>query len=143
MALREPGVYRAPMRSRREDVDPYRAVERALEVGLCGMGEVTDERSERRLERFAAVEDGAFVWTRDGDGLTYLGRLTGPLRRDDDPAASDVDLVHVRACTWLPDPVPDAQVPPAVASTFARGGRNFQQVHDAAVQQQSAELWPG
>ena len=51
------------------------------------------------------------------------------------------DLVHVRDCTWLPDPVPDAQVPPAVTRTFARGGRNFQQVHDPSVEEQSAALW--
>ncbi len=134
-------VYRAPMRSRRDDVDPHAAVERALRLGLCGIGEVTDERTARRLERFAAVPQGAFVWTRDGEGLTYLGRLTGEHRRDDSPAAEDVDLVHVRDCTWLPDPVEDAQVPPAVRHTFARGGRNFQQVHDPYVEEQTAVLW--
>ena len=131
------------MRSRREDADPYGAVERALEAGLCGMGEVTDDRSERRLERFAAVEVGAFVWTRDGDGLTSLGRLTGVVRRDDDPMAASVDLVHVRDCTWLPDPVPDAQLPRAVASTFARGGLNFQRIHDPQVERETATLWAG
>lgn len=129
------------MRSRREDVDPYGAVERALLVGLCGMGEVTDERSARRLGRFAAVGNGAFVWTRDGDGLTYLGRLTGALRHDDEPASAAVDLVHVRACTWLPDPVSDVQLPRAVASTFARGGLNFQQIHDPQVERETFTLW--
>jgi hypothetical protein len=129
------------MRSRRDDVDPGLAGERALLHGLCGMGEVTDDRAARRLERFTAVPVGAFVWTRDGDGSTYLGRLTGPCRRDDDPAAVAADLVHVRDCTWLPDPVPDAQLPPAVTRTFARGGRNFQQVHDPDVEAQTAEIW--
>ena len=134
-------VYRAPMRSRRVGVDPYAGVERALQQGLCGMGEVTDERSARRLERFGAVEEGAFVWTRDADGLAYLGRLTGACRRDLVEEAAQVDLVHVRDCVWSPDPVPDADVPPAVSRTFERGGLNFQQIHDPAVEEQSASLW--
>jgi hypothetical protein len=131
------------MRSRRDDVDPHLAVERALRIGVCGMGEATDERAERRLQRFAAVPTGAFVWTRDADGLTYLGRLTGEERRDDDPEAITADLVHVRDCTWLTDPVPDAQVPPAVAHTFARGGRNFQQIHQIDVGAQTEAVWAG
>ena len=129
------------MRSRRDDVEPCLAVERALCQGLCGMGEVTDERAARRLERFAAVPPGAFAWTRDADGSTYLGRLSGECRRDDDPAALRVDLVHVRECTWLPDPVPPHQLPAAVTRTFDRGGRNFQRIHDPHVEQQTAALW--
>jgi hypothetical protein len=135
------GVYRAPMRSRRDDIDPWLAVERALELGLCGMGEVTDDRSARRLERFAAVPDGSFVWTRDGDGLNFLGRLDGPCRRDECPDAVRADLVHVRDCHWLPDPVPAADIPAAVAHTFARGGRNFQQTHHPDVEAQTIALW--
>lgn len=135
------GVYRAPMRSRSDDVDPWLAVEQALLHGVCGMGEVTDDRAAARLERFAAVPDGAFVWTRDADGATYLGRLTGPCRRDDDPAAVEADLVHVRDCTWLPDPLPAADLPPAVTRTFARGGRNVQRIHDPDVEAETAALW--
>lgn len=138
---RVPAVHRAPMRSRRDDVDPYAAVERALRLGVCGMGEPTEERAERRLARFAQVPEGAFVWTRDGDGFTYLGRLTGELRRDGSREALAVDLVHVRDCRWLPDPVPDAELPPAVGLTFSRGGRNFQQVHHPDVEAQTAALW--
>ncbi len=134
-------VYRAPMRSRRDDVEPWLAVERALAHGLCGLGEVTDDRSARRLERFCAVADGAFVWTRDGDGLTWLGRLDGPCRRDETPDAVRADLVHVRDCTWLPDPVPPADLPAAVTVTFERGGRNFQQTHHPTVESETATLW--
>jgi hypothetical protein len=135
------GVYRAPMRSRRDDVDPFAAVERALTLGLCGMGEADDEPAARRLERFAAVPDGAFVWTRDVDGLTYLGRLAGELRRDASLEAVAVDLVHVRGCTWRQSPVPDQHLPPAVTCTFGRGGRNFQQIHDPDVARLTQALW--
>ena len=136
-------VYRAPMRSRRDDVDHDAAVERALSLGICGMGEPTEERARRRLKRFALVPDGAFVWTRDVDGLSYLGVLGAGLRRDDSQEAGAVDLVHVRDCTWRHDPVPAHELPPAVASTFHRGGRNFQEIHHPDVSGQTAALWPG
>ena len=134
-------VYRAPMRSRRDDVEPYLAVERALRIGVCGMGEVTDDRSARRLERFAVAATGSFVWTRDEEGLLHLGLLTGPHRRDESPLAVLADLVHVRDCAWLPDPVPPARVPPAVSRAFARGGRNFQRSHHPTVEALTASVW--
>lgn len=89
-------MYRAPMRSRRDDLDPWLAVERALRLGLCGFGSV--DVPQRRVERFAAAADGSFVWTRDEDGLYRLGCLSGPYFYDADGA--DVDLVHVRPCRW-------------------------------------------
>ena len=136
-------VYRAPMRSRRDDVDPTLAVGRALRLGLVGiggrlatapdslaqaLGATYDEHSERaaaRLRRFAEVPAGAQVWTRDDDGLFHVGVVTGAWRYDADAEAWAADLVHVRDCAWS-DP-PDV-VPGAVLATFARGGRNFQQV---------------
>lgn len=124
------------MRSRRGDT--Y-AVERALSRGVCGMGEAEDERAERRLERFVAVPDGSFVWTRDRAGNTYVGRITGPWRRDEDGA--EVDLVNVRDTDWITVPVDPALVPAAVAQTFARGGRNFQRIHPGDVQAETAQLW--
>jgi hypothetical protein len=132
-------VYRAPLRSRRDDVDHAATVERALRVGVVGVGEAADERAERRLERFVAVPDGAYVWTRHPDGRTLLGRITGPWRRDDHGA--DVDLVHVRPCDWVAEPVDPALVPPAVAQTFARGGRSFQRTHPGDVEAETARLW--
>lgn len=136
-------VYRAPMRSRDGDIDVARTIERARSIGVCGFGErgVDDERLTRRVDRFAAAPDGALVWTRDPDGLYWLGRIEGPYRRDTSDAATAVDLVHIRACRWLADPVLEPQLPAAVAATYRRGGRNFQQIHDDAVGAESMRLW--
>lgn len=131
-------VYRAPLRSRRDDVDPAATLARALRLGLCGFG---SDATERRVERFAAVEDGALVWTRDADGLFWLGRLGGPVRYDDTAEAVAVDLIHVRPCTWCARPVTESTAPPAVVATFRRGGRNFQRIHDADVGSQSDRLF--
>ncbi|WP_214369076.1 hypothetical protein [Pseudonocardia sp. H11422] len=151
-----PPVYRAPMRSR--DGLPS-GVGRALAEGVCGIGGVVepapddlddaiarvaatyDDRTAARLRRFAEAPDGAFVWTRDGDGGYHLGRLTGSWRYDGSAAARAVDLVHVRDCTWLPEPVPEADVPTGTVRTFARGGRNLQQTHDHPISEQTRAVW--
>lgn len=132
-------VYRAPMRSRRDDIDAGAGARRALSIGVCGMGEATEPRSERRLERLASAPIGAFVWTRDADGRAYVGRLTGPLRYD--AGGLGVDLVNVRDTDWVTEPVEPALVPTGVARTFARGGRNFQRIHTDDVEAQTASLW--
>ena len=138
--------YRAPMRSRIDDVDAGLAVERALDLGVVGVGgrltsapedagdavarvcDEHDERVARRLERFIAVPDGAEVWTRDPAGLFHRGVVTGPWRYDDSPAAYAVDLAHVRPCSWEPGALAEHELPAAVAATFRRGGRNFQRI---------------
>lgn len=147
------------MRSRDDTVPAGAAVERALEFGLCGVGgrlpsapdslavalmdtdERYGERTARRLERFADADDGSFVWTRDIDHLLHLGRLQGPWLYDADPAATVVDLVHVRACVWASDPISEAAAPPSVLATFARGGRNWQRIRAQDALPLSARLW--
>jgi hypothetical protein len=132
------------MRSRRDDVDLGATIERARNRGLCGFGGPkipSDERVARRIERFRDVANGSFVWTRDGDGLYWLGRITGPYFYDADEAAVEVDLVHVRPTSWLSAPLLEPDVPAAVVATFRRGGRNFQQTHDATVGAESQALW--
>ncbi|MET3961018.1 hypothetical protein ABIE44_000952 [Marmoricola sp. OAE513] len=136
--------FRAPMRSRRDDVDRYAGVERGLALGLCGVGgrlEVVPpevgaavlatehqygEHQAQLLGRFIRVPEGAVVWTRAEDQRTYRGILEGPWSYDADPAAYEVDLVHVRPCTWTQ--VTGKQVPAAVHRAFGRGGRNFQRI---------------
>jgi hypothetical protein len=133
-------VYRAPMRSRSDDVDPQDAVDRALRTGVVGFGAAgADARLDRRVQRFAEVPDGAFVWTRDTHGRYWVGRIDGPYRYD--AAGADVDLVHVRPCRWVSRPFDEHRVPAAVIATFGRGGRNFQRTHDPAVGAQTQRMW--
>lgn len=152
-------VYRAPMRSRRSDVEPGAAVERALRLGLCGMGAVLaaapsnradalaalsvqyDERWAARVQRFAAAEDGSLVWTRDIDGLYWLGSLGGPWRYDASAEAKRVDLVHVRSCRWPDAPIAVQHVPAGVLASFARGGKNWQRIHAPGAYPESMRLW--
>jgi hypothetical protein len=142
-------VYRAPMPSRRDHPDPAPTLTRALELGLVGMGGVLpsapatlaealaelsvayDERLARRVERFAAVPDGEVVWTRDPEARYRRGTIVGPWRYDDDPAAVDVDLVHVRDARWDDEGLEEHEAPAAVVASFGRGGRNFQRIRAA------------
>lgn len=133
-------VYRAPLRSRSDDVDAALTLRRALALGLCGFGERGHgPQLERRVERFTEVPEGSLVWTRDPDGWYRLGRLDGAYFYDAD--GEDVDLVHVRPCRWLDTPIAESRCPAAVIKTFGRGGRNFQQIHDAQVGDASETLW--
>ncbi|MBJ8345128.1 GAF domain-containing protein [Antrihabitans sp. YC2-6] len=152
------GVYRLPMRSRRPDVVPEDTFDYARKVEICGSGgqlddappdleealsamsEKYDERTARRLERFARLPDGSFVWTKS-DGWYFLGRIDGPWRYDDSAPALRVDLVHVRPCSWVADALPEPAVPSAVVATFARGGRNFQEIHHTDVLNHTRRLW--
>jgi hypothetical protein len=141
-----PDVYRAPMRSRCDGIDPRTTIDRALQLGLCGFGRLVtrpsdEQRLARRVDRFAEMPDGSFVWTRDAGGLFWLGRIDGAYIYDDDAAAAAVDLVHVRPCVWLPAPLLESGVPAAVVATFRRGGRNFQQTHDPTVGPETERIW--
>jgi hypothetical protein len=139
-------VYRAPMRSRNDAVEPQATIDRARRLGLCGFGQsvsrpAEQERLDRRVARFAAVDEGSFVWTRDTDGWFWLGRISGPYFYDADEAAAAVDLVHVRPCEWLSKPVLEQDVPGAVIATFRRSGRNFQEIHHSSIGHETQTFW--
>ena len=158
-AQREAAVYRAPMRSRDDEVPVGLAVARALAIGVCGIGgplnsppgsleeaivrqeQARGARFARRLERFAAAPVRAFVWTRDDDGMLWLGRIVGDWRYDASAEAAAVDLVHVRDCDWLAAPVPSGEAPPDVRATFARGGRNWQRIRPPDAFPLTAAIW--
>ena len=152
-------IYRAPMRARDRDRPEGAGAAFGLEQGLVGTGDALDtapgtideaiaaagathgSKAARMLERFAELPVGAFVWTQGPDGDYRLGRVTGPWRYDDSPAARAVGIHHVRPVKWLDRPVGDREVPAAVAQTFARGGRNFQRTHDREAERETAALW--
>ena len=131
-------IFRAPMRARdRDDVPAGAGAELCVERGLVGIG----GGDAARVERFAAVPEGSFVWTRLRDGSLRLGRIDGPLRDGDAPTAHEAGIVHVREAAWLERPFAEDEVPAAVAATFSRGGLNFQRTHDEAAERRTAELW--
>ena len=106
-----------------------------------GIGPGRGEKAGRMLSRFADLPDGTFVWTRTGEDAYRLGRVTGPWRYDDSPAARDVGIHQVRPARWLERTFRADEVPDAVVATFARGGRNLQRTHDAEAERRTAELW--
>lgn len=152
-------VLRAPMRARDRDAAPGAGAEHAVARGLVGTGDALPaipptpaaavaaaaathgERAGRMLERFIALPDGSLAWTRLGDGSHRLGRIAGPWRYDDSPAARAVGIHHVRPAVWLGRSFDEDDVPPAVAATFARGGRNLQRIRDAHAEERTAALW--
>jgi hypothetical protein len=134
-------IYRAPMRARNRDLPPGAGADYCLHRGLVGIGPGDDTRRDELVHRFATVEDGVFVWTRDGGGAYRLGRIDGPLREDSSSGAGAVGITHIRGAKWLADPVPEADVPDAVRRTFARGGRNFQRTRDAVAERLTGAIW--
>jgi hypothetical protein len=139
-------VYRAPMRSRDDAVEPRATIDRARRLGVCGFGRrvsgsAEQERLTRRVARFAELDEGSFVWTRDPDESFWLGRLCGPYRYDDEKYATAVDLVHIRPCEWLSTPTLEQDMPAAAVATFRRGGRNFQEIHHPTIGEQTQRIW--
>lgn len=134
-------IYRAPMRARDLDVPAGAGAEYGLRTGVVGIGPGRGEKAARLLHRFATVPTGVFVWTRDRAGNYHLGQIDGAVREDRSPGARAVGIVHVRDATWLPRAFQEEDVPPAVAQTFARGGRNFQRTHDREAERITAEIW--
>jgi hypothetical protein len=147
------------MRSRAIEIRPGAGADFAVQHGLVGIGERLDtspqtaseaildvtqahgEKAGRLLARFIGLPDGTFVWTRQSDGAYRLGRITGPWRYDDSPAARAVGIHHLRRARWLPRRFNDTEAPYGVVRAFARGGRNLQRTHDRAAERQTAAYW--
>jgi hypothetical protein len=134
-------IFRAPMRARDLDLPAGTGAEYGLARGVVGIGPGRGEKAARALHRFATVPSGVFVWTRDRAGGYHLGRIVGDVREDRSSAARAVGIVYVRETHWLPRAFEEAEVPPAVAHTFARGGRNFQRTHDSEAERMTSEIW--
>jgi hypothetical protein len=147
------------MRARDRDLPQGPGADHGLRHGLVGTGDALasppatldeaveaaarahGDKAARMLRGFADLHDGVFVWTRASDGAYHLGRISGPWRYDDSPAAREVGIHHVRPATWLDRPFGDDEIPAAVAETFARGGRNLQRTRSEAAERRTAALW--
>lgn len=129
------------MRARDLDLQDGTGAEYGLSRGVVGIG---PGRVRRRQGRFIdspqcraasscgrAIVQG--VITSAGSWVTCA--------RDRSPAARAAGIVYVRDTTWLARALEEAEVPPAVAQTFARGGPNFQRTHDAEAERMTSEMW--
>jgi hypothetical protein len=139
-------VYRAPMRSRNDAVEPQTTIDRARRLGVCGFGQFLSQSGEQerlagRVARLAELDEGSFVWTREPQGWFWLGRISGPYVYDADETAAAVDLVHIRPCEWVSIPMLEQDVPDAVIATFNRGGRNFQEIHHPSIDIETQRIW--
>ncbi|MGH2892486.1 MAG: hypothetical protein ACRDPM_04345 [Solirubrobacteraceae bacterium] len=92
------------------------------------------------LKRFAELPVGSIVWTRTADGRYAVGHISGPWRYDDSAAARRVGIHHVRPARWGQRLLSPEEVPVDVVETFARGGRNLQQIHSDVAERQTAAL---
>jgi hypothetical protein len=128
------------MRARELDLPPGAGADYGLAHGVVGIGPGRGDKAARMLHAFASLPEGVFVWTRDRAGGYHLGRIAGALREDRSAAARAVGLTHLRPADWLDRTFGESEVPAAVARTFARGGRNFQRIHDEEAERGTAEL---
>ena len=74
------------------------------------------------------MEIGDLIWTRNAQGMYFLGQITGPWKYKSDKEYMDADLVNIRPCNWMKIGLQDA-VPGKVLASF-RGSSAVQQVHD-------------
>ncbi|MDQ2621473.1 MAG: GAF domain-containing protein [Actinomycetota bacterium] len=152
-------IFRAPMRARDRDLDQFVGARFGVSNGLVGTGDeletVPDDLQEallaattqhglkagRMLERFADLPDGVFVWTQTGADEYRLGKIDGPWRYEASADADRTGIHHVRPAEWLDRTFDSGEIPPAVAETFARGGRNFQGTNDSPAEKLTASIW--
>lgn len=152
-------ILRAPMRARDRDAPDGAGARHGVAHGFVGTGDALElapatigeavaaasaahgDRAARMLRRFADLPEGSFVWTRTRPRAYRLGRIAGPWRYDDSPAAREVGIHHVRAASWLERSFGEHEVPAGVAASFRRGGRNLQRIHDGDAERRTGELW--
>lgn len=72
-----------------------------------------------------------FCWTRDRNGIYYLGRISGDWEYCEADEYKQADIVNFRPCDWISVGGVDA-VPGKVLNSF-RAGRTVQRIHDQTV----------
>jgi hypothetical protein len=85
------------------------------------------------------MRDNDLCWTRDIQGIYYLGRIDGPWEYIARPENLRADVVNIRHCEWLKVGPIDA-VPGKVVSSF-RPNRTAQRVDDETVRVFSAYFY--
>jgi hypothetical protein len=82
---------------------------------------------------------GDLVWSRDWQGLYYLGRVSGEWEYSEKSDHKDADIVNFRRCEWYCIGVAD-RVPGAVRNSFSRG-RVLQAVNDQSSLKYSERIF--
>ncbi len=77
------------------------------------------------------IQIADLIWTRDIDGIYYLGRITSDWYYDTSKIAARADIVNVRKCDWRKIGT-IASVPGKLVNCFIPA-RTLQQVHDETV----------
>lgn len=77
------------------------------------------------------MEEDDLIWTRDWNGIYYLGQVKGRWYYDGTEDASKADIVNVRNCRWYKIGTVEA-VPGKLVNCFIPA-RTLQKVHDATV----------
>lgn len=81
---------------------------------------------------------GDLVWSRNWDGVYFLGRVTGEWHYDDTGEHYRADIINFRTCEWHRIGVAD-KVPGAVRNSFSRG-RVLQVVNSTTALAYSTKL---
>lgn len=82
----------------------------------------------------------SLVWTRDLEGIYYLGRVVGDWRYADTQLNRDLDLTSVRDVEYV-RVGSEGDVPGAVVRSYSNRGRAFQHVSDESAAWYSAYLF--
>lgn len=77
----------------------------------------------------SAIDD--LIWTRDWDGIYYVGRIIGEWYYDTSKKASQADIVNVKKCDWIKVGTIES-VPGKLVNCFIPS-RTIQQVYDETV----------
>src|SRR5690606_25368467 len=99
------------------------------------------EKAGRMIARFADLPEDSLLWTQTAEAEFRLGKLQGPWRYDESPEARRTGIRQVRPARWLLEPFGPGSAPGGVIEVFARGGLNFQQIHDPDAVELSNRLW--
>ncbi len=85
------------------------------------------------------IKQDDLIWTRDKQGIYYIGRIKGDWRYETSPDCKKADIVNVRGCEWHKvGTVGD--IPGKIVSSFARS-RTVQKIRNDSVMRFSKNLY--